>query len=301
MSENSSIGQVQPAEGLRAERATSVQQAIANAADRTSVEFDFLLAKAQLESALDPKAKARTSSASGLFQFIESTWLETMKRHGPRFGLGDISAQISVSSTGRASVSDPGQRQAILALRNDPQISSYMAAGFAEDNRAQLLPVLGREPHSSEMYLAHFLGAGGASKFLGAMQSNPNQSAADLFPRPAAANRPVFYNRDGSDRSLAEVLQLFDGKLDRAMARTPQDIPISPGIPTGSPPTIAYTNYPRIEPRATLAIGQGAGPAPESTRPSMSQVLANTFGASETGAAGTQIRRAYDQFKAFGL
>jgi len=165
----------------------SVEQAIATAAQQTTVDFDFLVAQAQVESAMNPVARARTSSATGLYQFIESTWLETMHRHGERFGLGDVSAQIGMSEGGNAYVSDPGTREAILALRNDPQIASLMAAGLAEDNRAHLAPILGRQPEHNELYLAHFLGAGGAGRFLSAMAQDPNQSAASLFRRPAAA------------------------------------------------------------------------------------------------------------------
>lgn len=82
--------------------ASSVEQAIANAAQRTGVDFDFLLAQARVESAMDPEARARASSATGLYQFIESTWLETMKRHGERFGLGDIAQKIATSKGGTA-------------------------------------------------------------------------------------------------------------------------------------------------------------------------------------------------------
>ncbi|NQX94714.1 MAG: transglycosylase SLT domain-containing protein, partial [Erythrobacter sp.] len=84
--------------------ALNVEQAIANAARSTSVEFDYLVAQAQVESAMNPRAQAPTSSASGLFQFIESTWLNTVKRHGERFGLGEIADQIRVTRSGDAYV-----------------------------------------------------------------------------------------------------------------------------------------------------------------------------------------------------
>ena len=170
---------------------------------------------------MDPSAKAPTSSASGLYQFIEATWLNTMKRHGSRFGLGDIAEQIGVTRSGSAYVANPQQRAAILSLRNDPEIASLMAAGLAEDNRAHLTPILGRQPESRELYLAHFLGAGGAGRFLSAMQSNPAQSAANLFRRPAAANRAVFFEPSGRPRSLAGVMNYLGAKLDRAMASAP--------------------------------------------------------------------------------
>lgn len=199
----------------------NVQQAIANAARSTTVEFDYLVAQAQVESAMNPQARARTSSASGLYQFIESTWLDTLKRHGPRFGLGDIAQHITMTRGGSAHVADPAQRAAILQLRNDPQIASLMAAGLAEDNRAHLVPVLGRQPEAGELYLAHFLGAGGAGRFLSAMQSDPLQSAAGLFRRPAAANRAVFFEPGGQPRSLAGVMNYLSARIERAMVSSP--------------------------------------------------------------------------------
>jgi hypothetical protein len=40
----------------------------------------------------------------------------------------------------------------------------------------------GRAPDASELYTAHFLGADGAAKFLSALSTNPDQSAAGLCP-----------------------------------------------------------------------------------------------------------------------
>ncbi|MEP3049917.1 MAG: transglycosylase SLT domain-containing protein [Erythrobacter sp.] len=299
-----------------------VEQAIAGAAQQSSVEFDYLLAQARIESSLNPDARARTSSATGLYQFIESTWLETMQRHGNRFGLSNIAAQINADPSGGVSVSDPAMRSQILALRNDPQIASFMAAGLAEDNRAQLLPILGREPDNSELYLAHFLGAGGASRFLSALQDNPSQSAASLFVQPARANRPIFYESDGSARSLAGVMEHLRGKMDDALGVTPSvsgsiaaasafDPLASPAITLG-----AQSAYPPAGPSAGPISGSSFGqanapPAPAhlsapapANRPSMSQVLQTTFGAAESsaiGGSGDQIRKAYEQLRAFGL
>ncbi len=271
-----------------------MQRAIADAARRTTVDFDYLLAQAEVESSMNPEARARTSSASGLYQFIESTWLETVKRYGQRFGLGEISAQVG----------DPTQRQAILALRNDPQIASLMAAGLAEDNRAHLTPILGRQPDHGEMYLAHFLGAGGAGRFLSELSRDPSQSAAELFRAPAAANRAIFYNGNGSPRSLADVMHVIDGKMRGALARadgantSPPYIAANEAVfgPT-SPPTITYRS--RSAGRSTgITSAPAARPAP------MSNVLRATFsdGNQPLSAEGTaQVKRAYDRLKALGL
>ena len=286
-----------------------VEQAIANAARRTTIDFDFLVAQAEVESSMNPEARARTSSATGLYQFIESTWLGTLHRHGERFGLGDVAAQIEMGSNGQARVSNPEARAAILALRRDPEIASLMAAGLAEDNRAHLTPILGRQPNHGELYLAHFLGAGGAGRFLSAMADNPNQSAAALFRTPAAANRPVFYDSSGAPRSLAGVMQYLSAKIERAGADAgdPTDyLPITPPITPHSVPQFAAA---RFAPQPTSfggaqALGLAAEPSPIPQRGSMSGLLRDTFGdVLQAGSAGSQaqVRRAYEQLRVLGL
>lgn len=238
----------------------TVEGAIASASQQTGIDFDFLIAQAQVESAMDPSAKARTSSATGLYQFIESTWLETMHRHGDRFGLGNVSSHIRKETSGGAYVADPAMRETILGLRKDPQIASLMAAGLAEDNRAHLAPILGRQPDHSELYLAHFLGAGGAGRFLEAMGRDPDQSAASLFRRPAAANRPVFYEPSGSARSLEGVMDYLSGKLERARANAPVAGPESYTIAALTPPNMA----PNIaSPGIVAGAPSGAALSPE--------------------------------------
>ena len=316
-------------------RPRTVHEAIADAARRSSVDYSYLVAQAELESGLNPAAKASTSTASGLFQFLETTWLATVKKHGPRFGYGAIADQIQLFSNGRPYVADRGQRNAILALRNDPQMAALMAAGFAEDNRAALEPVLGRAPDHGELYLAHFLGAGGARRFLTELQRNRSQSAASVFPEAAAANRPIFYDGNGVPRSLAGVMELLDNKMTRALARVDggagnarADGSFAPltlaaasiaNARSSAPASFTRASEAAYEPtsRPALAAGNppGYSPAPGVRTPgigplrsslSMSAMLRATFGgdgapalASPQGAA--QVRRAYDQLKAFGL
>jgi len=286
--------------------ANSVEAAIANAAHQTGVDFDFLVKQAEVESAMNPNARARTSSATGLYQFIDSTWLSTMQRHGERFGLGDVAADITVNSSGTAHVADPARRQEILALRNDPQIASLMAAGLAEDNRAHLAPILGRSPDHSELYLAHFLGAGGAGRFLSALEQDSDQVAANLFRRPAAANRPVFYEANGSPRSLAGVMEYLSAKLDRARGATP---PTDAGsyrvaafeASAGAPPRSVAM---RTSTRSMITASDPANIAPPISRPPMSSLLQTAFADGNTGLSersARQVRNAYEQLKALGL
>ena len=191
-----------------------VQSAIQRASSRTGVDFTYLLGQAQVESSLRPDAKASTSSASGLYQFIEQSWLSTVKKHGAEHGLGWAADAINQNG-GRFSVSDPQTRQAILNLRNNPDVASLMAAEYASDNKDALEASLGRSVGGTDLYMAHFLGVGGAKKFLTALESNPGATGAQLFPAAASSNRGIFFGEGGRARSVSEIYDRFSAKLQK--------------------------------------------------------------------------------------
>lgn len=217
----------------------SVHSAIALASRKTGVDFNYLLGQAQLESGLRPNARAGTSSATGLYQFIEQSWLAVVKKHGDAHGLGWAANSISTTSSGRMTVSDPGMRRAILELRNDPATASLMAAEHAADNKGAIEGTLGREATGTDLYMAHFLGLGGARSFLGAMQDNPGRIGAAMFPAAANANRNVFYAPNGQPRSLAQIYERFADKLDKGA-----------GVAGGSAPGRMAMADNRADPRA---------------------------------------------------
>lgn len=194
-----------------------VTNAIAMASQRTGMDFAYLLGQAKIESSLNPTAKASTSSAKGLYQFIDQSWLAVIDRHGSDHGLGWAADAIQRGANGRYYVSDPTLRQQILDLRNHPETASVMAAEHAADNKAYLESRLGREAEPVDLYLAHFLGAGGAAKFLAVHDSNPYAGAASMFPSAAAANRSIFYDRSGNPRSFADIRQKFAAKLQNGV------------------------------------------------------------------------------------
>jgi hypothetical protein len=183
-----------------------IANAVWQAAEQTGVSYEYLIAQAQIESGLNPNAKARTSSATGLFQFIDRTWIATVRRHGSRMGM----------SAGLQSAS----KRELLTMRNDPHTAALMAAAFAQDNAAALRRVLRRDPNYTELYMAHFLGAGGASRFMVQWNHQPHASAPALFPDAARANRSIFYAPSGAHRTLDEVFNYFAGKMQRAITRT---------------------------------------------------------------------------------
>lgn len=281
-----------------------VRASIARASQSTGVDFDYLLAQARLESGLDPDAKARTSSATGLYQFIDSTWLQTMDRHGSKYGLGWAADQINPGG----GVGNAGTRSQLLSLRYDADVSALMAAELARDNSAGLKGFLGREPDATEMYLAHFLGLGGAQKFLGAYRTDAGQSAVALMPKAASANRPIFYD-GGRARSVAEVMSLMQTKVSSAMDQggampfVPGSIPGAGGI-TEEFAAARYASTAMIPGRSSHSAA-AIGPVGSTARPSMADTLRSTFGTGEAsdigGRARARIDAAYGKFAAFGL
>ena len=165
---------------------TNVRAAIQRAADRTGVNFDLLVQTARRESALNTNARAGTSSATGLFQFIDSTWLDMVRRHGAAHGLGQYAQALQSGGV------DASTRADILALRTDPELSACMAGELTRENAQALSTQLGRSPSAGELYAAHVLGSGGAARLIqAAAQGAPD--AAAIFPREASANRGIFY------------------------------------------------------------------------------------------------------------
>src|SRR5437016_10987567 len=178
-----------------------VAGAIKQAASNTGASFEYLLATAKMESNFNPKASASTSSARGLFQFIDQTWLGTVKEAGSQLGYGKYADAISKTSSGSYYINDPSMRGSIMKLRDDPTAASSMAAVLTQSNSFKLTGKIGRRPTDSELYMAHFMGVGGAGKLISAAEDNPKASAAQMFPNAAAANRPIFYDRAGNARS----------------------------------------------------------------------------------------------------
>ena len=203
----------------------SVPQSLAyvlnNAGQRSGVDFDYLLQTAIRESSLDPRAKAQSSSATGLFQFLESTWLEVMKEEGPRLGYRQYADAITATADGDFVIKDKVLREEVLALREDPQVAADLAAAFTRNNGTYLQQRFGRMPSPGELYIAHFLGAKGAEKLFVAGLDNPEQIAAGLFPRQASANPAIFYD-NGSARTIRQVYRALVARHEGAPALDPR-------------------------------------------------------------------------------
>lgn len=194
-----------------------VTQALKRASAATGAGLEFLKKMAARESGFDPSAKAKTSSAAGLFQFIDQTWLGAVKQYGAKHGLQDFAADITRDASGRYSVADASRRKEVLDLRFDPEASAALAGEIANENQQHLERRLGRAVSSADLYTAHFLGPAGAVKLLSAASAT---KAADLLPAAAEANRPVFY--DGARaKSVGEVMASIAKSMSGADAARP--------------------------------------------------------------------------------
>lgn len=214
---------------------TTIHSAIASAAAKTGVDFDYLLDTAKRESSLQTQAKSKTSSASGLFQFIDQTWLSMVKKHGLKHDLGNLSDKIERDAKGRFNVADPAAKEEILALRHDPKTASLMAGELTRDAANALQSKLGRAASKGELYMAHFLGASGAARFISAAEANPDARAAESFGREAAANRSVFFEGSGKMRSLSDVYTRLTHMHEGGKSSIP------PSAQTPQPPTALPT------------------------------------------------------------
>ena len=159
-----------------------VAGSIKPAAATTGTSFEYLLTTAKMESNFNPRAGATTSSAHGLYQFIDQTWLGTVKEAGSQLGYGQYANAITKNSDGSYSVSDPSARNAVMNLRDDPDAASSMAAALTQSNSFKLTGTLGRRPTDAELYMAHFMGVGGAGKLILSAEDSPSANAAAMFP-----------------------------------------------------------------------------------------------------------------------
>jgi hypothetical protein len=198
-----------------------------------------------MESNFNPTASAGTSSAKGLYQFIEQTWLGTVKEAGPALGYNGYADAITKSPSGTYSVADPATRAAILKLRDEPTIASAMAGVLTQSNSFKLTGMIGRRPTDSELYMAHFMGVGGAAKLIANATDNPQASGARLFPNAAAANRPIFYDRDGRARSVSDVYAELNRRYQVA-ANSPATQSAMATFGVTAPVAVAATTEPQF-------------------------------------------------------
>lgn len=169
----------------------AVKDTIAEASKLVGVDEKTMVTKAALESSFNPNAKAGTSNASGLYQFVPGTWNEMMAKYGKRYGI------------------PPGTPP------TDVRANAILAAQYMKDNESTLSNAKGGGAiNGTDRYMAHFFGPGGASQMI---KADPNATAASVLPKAAASNRETFYDANGRPRTVAEVRSFLDKKVNSAL------------------------------------------------------------------------------------
>jgi hypothetical protein len=207
-------------------------ETIVKAAQVTDADPVLLMAIADKESSFATAVQARTSSATGLFQFIEKTWLNVVNNFGARHGLKK-EADAIVWVDDELVVRDPAERERILDLRREPYLSALLAAEMLKRDAARISRRIGRDLSHGEVYLAHFLGPDDAERFMEKVVEEPNSVAAKLLPKPAKANKPIFFanaGRKAKGRSVAEVHQKFQSMMDLRLERYRDVLDHVPGV-----------------------------------------------------------------------
>ena len=197
-----------------------VVDTIVKASDEAGVDPVYMMALADKESSFDTDAKAATSSAQGLFQFVARTWLEMIRDYGARYGLAEEAA--AVKGRGAAITVAGSMRTRVLGLRNDPRVAALMAAELIKRDRERIEARVGRALTTTELYLAHFLGTASAGRFLSLSSEKPDEVAGREFRTAARANRSLFTEKTGGKRrslTVSELHDRIDGMIDRRLTR----------------------------------------------------------------------------------
>ena len=194
-----------------------VRHAIEYAHQAVGVDAIYLVKVAARESGFNPAVRARTTTATGLYQFTASTWLRAVKFFGAQHGLEEFARQIAINENGRV-IASHAARAKLLQLRKDPTLSALMAAELARDNKARLERLLGRGVTPAETYLAHFLGVSQAARIIDAAHSRPHVTGARLLPAAAQSN-PAVFSPAGHAASAAAIVDKIEAYFDRDMQR----------------------------------------------------------------------------------
>lgn len=262
---------------------TAATGAIRQAARVTGADFKYLLATAQVESNLNPSAQAPSSSAKGLFQFIEQTWLSTLKEQGTALGYAPYANAISRQPSGQYAVIDPRMYGRIMDLRADPTANALMAGAYTRANAGKLSERFGRAPSEGELYIAHFLGPNGAMRLIDLAESRPYTPAAALFPGPARANPSIFFDSRGNARGAKDVYKTLLGRYGTARG-APADVANQP-VTAQARPNMRPVVLPD-DPALAAANQQQPAPAPPAKAADNGPMF---YGLFRSGGEGQQV------------
>ncbi len=164
-------------------------QTIVKAAQAVQTDPVLLMAVADKESSFITAVQAKTSSATGLYQFIERTWLGVVRDFGAQVRLAKEAALVTADANDKPVITDAAERARVLELRRDPYLSALMAGEMLKRDAARISQRIGRELTLGEVYLAHFLGPDDAGDFLDKVVNKP--APPPPCCSPAGAGQPL--------------------------------------------------------------------------------------------------------------
>ena len=213
----------------------TVLRSIRQASQATSADFGLLMAQASRESGFKANAKSSTSSAAGLFQFVDSTWLDMVHRFGDKYGVGDLAQQISQTSSGKLVVANSGTRQKISRppLRSDLIRRARRRIFEAEPGHHRTIDRPAAVARRS-LYGA-FSRCRRRDRIPQGTRHQRKHVAAKILPDAAAANPSIFYDASGRAKTVGEIYQTVASKIEKDASAFGGDI--SPTAPSSSSPS----------------------------------------------------------------
>jgi hypothetical protein len=199
-----------------------VDEHLKSAHESTGMEYPLLRVTAAQESGFKPTVRAKTSSACGLMQLLKGTQIALMKAHGRKYGYDNLVTLIENGAINR----NESTMQNVIDICKDGLFSARMGAEYAKANIREIKEDFpGRLVNYTDIYLYHFLGAGGGRQFISKLESTPNEDAAPHFRTAADANKPTFYKDSGRGeaRSFAEIYNYYAKRISTRIIE--EDIP----------------------------------------------------------------------------
>jgi len=185
--------------------------AIRMASIKNNFDFAYMMELAETESSFRYNIKSKSSSAKGLYQFIETTWLTMLRKHGAKYKLDN-----------EAQTYNPIIEKELIALRSNPRLSALISVDFQKINlNREKCYLQDREISRTDLYLSHFLGINDSIVFLQQLKKTPKAIAADSFTAAAKYNKYIFYNRkkhiSKSPSDMQEVYNKLGKKFNRSI------------------------------------------------------------------------------------